>query len=112
MLATVRSGVLAARRSAQQPRVVPASVRLLSGVPFRPSQVALMQHTQRNEMSVPIVIGCSLIGAGILARMMSRPKSGSDKWVKGGFQSKMDRKEAVQILGLRYVSAPLSIHIG
>lgn len=37
--------------------------------------------------------------------MMMSPKSGaSGKWVKGGFQAKMDRKEAVQILGLRYVA--------
>ena len=37
--------------------------------------------------------------------MMMRPTSASSggKWIKGGFQSKMDRKEAIQILGLRYV---------
>lgn len=33
--------------------------------------------------------------------MMMKPSSSSGKWVKGGFQSKMDRKEAAQILGLR-----------
>ncbi|CCV00165.1 unnamed protein product [Malassezia sympodialis ATCC 42132] len=35
---------------------------------------------------------------------MMRPTSASNgKWVKGGFQAKMDRKEAIQILGLRCV---------
>ncbi|WFC96295.1 mitochondrial import inner membrane translocase subunit TIM14 [Malassezia brasiliensis] len=33
--------------------------------------------------------------------MMMKPSSSSGKWIKGGFQSKMDRKEAAQILGLR-----------
>lgn len=28
-------------------------------------------------------------------------KSAGDDWIKGGFQGKMDRKEAVQILGLK-----------
>lgn len=28
-------------------------------------------------------------------------KGGAQEWVKGGFQSKMDRKEAAEILGLR-----------
>lgn len=51
------------------------------------------------------MIGCGLIGAGVVAMMM-RPTSASSggKWVKGGFQSKMDRKEAIQILGLREAS--------
>jgi len=36
--------------------------------------------------------------------MMMRPTGTSNgKWVKGGFQAKMDRKEAIQILGLRCV---------
>ncbi|WFD45062.1 mitochondrial import inner membrane translocase subunit TIM14 [Malassezia psittaci] len=33
--------------------------------------------------------------------MMMKPSSGSGKWIQGGFQAKMDRKEAAQILGLR-----------
>ena len=38
--------------------------------------------------------------------MMMRPTgSTGGKWVKGGFQAKMDRKEAMQILGLRCVPA-------
>ncbi|GAA5949946.1 hypothetical protein JCM21900_005534 [Sporobolomyces salmonicolor] len=28
-------------------------------------------------------------------------KAGKEEWIKGGFQPKMDRKEAAQILGLR-----------
>jgi len=38
--------------------------------------------------------------------MMMRPTGATGgKWVKGGFQAKMDRKEAIQILGLRCVPA-------
>jgi len=32
-------------------------------------------------------------------------KASDSQWVKGGFQSRMDRKEAVQILGLKYVQS-------
>lgn len=32
--------------------------------------------------------------------------AGKDQWVKGGFAPRMDRKEAVEILGLRCVSLP------
>lgn len=72
---------------------------------FRPTSPLLVQATQPTEMTGPVMIGCGLIGAGVVAMMM-RPTSASSggKWIKGGFQSKMDRKEAIQILGLREAS--------
>ncbi|KDE04495.1 hypothetical protein MVLG_05061 [Microbotryum lychnidis-dioicae p1A1 Lamole] len=36
----------------------------------------------------------------LMAAIAGQKKAG-DEWVKGGFQGKMDRKEAAQILGLR-----------
>lgn len=67
-----------------------------------------------------ILLGAgALFAAGTAARMTARSmakqgktlspfmaalagqKSGSDQWVKGGFQGRMDRKEAAQILGLK-----------
>ncbi|KAL7338849.1 hypothetical protein BJY59DRAFT_652560 [Rhodotorula toruloides] len=36
-----------------------------------------------------------------LAAIAGQGSVGKEEWVKGGFQAKMDRKEAVQILGLR-----------
>ncbi|WFD32758.1 mitochondrial import inner membrane translocase subunit TIM14 [Malassezia sp. CBS 17886] len=83
--------------------------RSLSTSPFRPTRPMLLQVTEPTQMlSVPVLAGVGLIGAGVIARMMMRPSSGSGKWVKGGFQAKMDRKEAAQILGLRESSVTRS----
>lgn len=35
-------------------------------------------------------------------------KAVSDQWLKGGFQGRMDRKEAVEILGLKCAPLPIS----
>lgn len=74
--------------------------------PFRPTSSLLFQHTQRQEIATPILIGAGLVGAGLMANLLMKPKSGVDgpsssKWIKGGFNSKMDKKEAAQVLGLR-----------
>lgn len=69
-----------------------------------------LQATQRKEMLLPGIIGASLLAAGLAARIWStsrgptlRPSLGprQGKWIRGGFQSKMDKKEAAVILGLR-----------
>ncbi|PWN95651.1 hypothetical protein FA09DRAFT_291796, partial [Tilletiopsis washingtonensis] len=55
-------------------------------------------------IATPILAGAALVGGGLLAMtlMKSGPKAaGSGKWAKGGFQGKMDKKEAAMILGLR-----------
>lgn len=93
-------------------------VRTVSTSPFRPTAPILLQATQPQAIATPIVIGVSLVGAyvyffanasGLLARTMMQPTGAGagGKWVKGGFKAKMDRKEAVQILGLRYVTSYL-----
>ena len=58
-------------------------------------------------MATPFILGVGAIAAGITGRHLVktgviRLGSGSaEKWVKGGFKTKMDRAEAIQILGLK-----------
>lgn len=73
-------------------------------------------------MASLLIAGAALLAGGTAARMglRSLAKSGTllppflaavagqkavgDEWVKGGFQGRMDRKEAVEILGLKLAS--------
>lgn len=41
------------------------------------------------------------------AQIVFSRKPATDQWVKGGFKAKMDRKEAIAILGLKYVAVVL-----
>ncbi|KAI3617248.1 hypothetical protein CBS9595_003157 [Malassezia furfur] len=91
----------AARMRVPAPRPAAPSVRALSTSPFRPTTPMLLRATQPQAVATPVVVGASLVAAGLVTRMMMKPSSSSGKWIKGGFQSKMDRKEAAQILGLR-----------
>ncbi|KAK8864356.1 hypothetical protein IAR55_001603 [Kwoniella newhampshirensis] len=56
-------------------------------------------------MASPIVLGLSLLGAGLGGRvayqMFRASKGGAEQFLKGGFKPKMDKAEALQILGLR-----------
>ncbi|KAJ7364145.1 hypothetical protein DFH08DRAFT_1072949 [Mycena albidolilacea] len=57
-------------------------------------------------MSTPVIVGVGAIAAALTGRhLMKRgffgAKGAADQWVKGGFRAKMDRKEAVAILGLK-----------
>ena len=59
-------------------------------------------------MATPIIVGVGAIAAAIAGRSLLRGgllggKNAAEQWVKGGFKAKMDRKEAVAILGLKYV---------
>lgn len=59
-------------------------------------------------MATPVILGVSAIAAAILGRsIMQRGlfmgKGAAEQWAKGGFRAKMDRKEAIAILGLKYV---------
>lgn len=51
------------------------------------------------------MIGAGLVTAGLIANLLLGSKGAgtpaSGKWIKGGFNAKMDKKEAAQILGLR-----------
>ncbi|KAF8734127.1 DnaJ molecular chaperone homology domain, partial [Rhizoctonia solani] len=59
-------------------------------------------------MTTPVLIGLGAIGAALVGRQLIKygvigGKRAADEWVKGGFKAKMDRKEALDILGLKYV---------
>lgn len=58
------------------------------------------------NMSSPITIGLGLLGAGLGGRviwqmMRNGARAGGQQWAKGGFQGKMDRGEAMSVLGLK-----------
>ncbi|KAK4689066.1 hypothetical protein P7C73_g1026, partial [Tremellales sp. Uapishka_1] len=56
-------------------------------------------------MASALTIGLGLLGAGLGGRVLFQALrasgSGADKFVKGGFKAKMDKAEAMAILGLR-----------
>jgi DnaJ homolog subfamily C member 19 len=62
-------------------------------------------------MATPFLIGIGAIATGLVGRHLLRRSAmgAADQWVKGGFKAKMDRKEALAILGLKYVYSP-SLH--
>lgn len=51
-----------------------------------------------------LAVGLGLLGAGFAGRVawqMMRGARHADKFLKGGFKPKMDKSEAIQVLGLR-----------
>ena len=59
-------------------------------------------------MATPIIIGIGAVTAAIVGRSLIRRglfagRGAAEEWAKGGFKAKMDRKEAIAILGLRWV---------
>lgn len=70
-------------------------------------------------MSTPVFIGVGAIAAALAGRTLIRRgiiggRGAAEQWVKGGFKAKMDRKEAIAILGLKCVSPshfPLSMNL-
>jgi len=56
-------------------------------------------------MATPFLVGLGAIAAGLAGRHFLRRSAvgAADQWVKGGFKAKMDRKEALAILGLKCV---------
>lgn len=55
-------------------------------------------------MATPVILGVGAIAAAFAGRHFIRRagKGVAEEFVKGGFKTKMDRKEAIQILGLKY----------
>ncbi|CBQ71836.1 related to Mitochondrial DnaJ chaperone [Sporisorium reilianum SRZ2] len=82
-----------------------ASASRSLSTPFRPTSSVLFQHTLPKPIATPIMIGAGLVTAGLIANLLLGSKNGAGpsggKWIKGGFNAKMDKKEAAQILGLR-----------
>lgn len=57
-------------------------------------------------MATPVMVGIGAIAAALTGRHLMRKglfagKGAAEQWVKGGFKAKMDRKEAIAILGLK-----------
>ncbi|KAF8529828.1 hypothetical protein JB92DRAFT_3086903 [Gautieria morchelliformis] len=59
-------------------------------------------------MATPIILGIGAIAAAVTGRHLVRTgvlrfggANAAEQWVKGGFRQRMDRKEAIAILGLR-----------
>ncbi|KAF8071842.1 hypothetical protein FPV67DRAFT_1778989 [Lyophyllum atratum] len=57
-------------------------------------------------MATPVILGVSAIAAAVLGRSVIKRglfagKGAAEQWAKGGFKAKMDRKEAISILGLK-----------
>ncbi|KAF7316733.1 hypothetical protein HMN09_00406400 [Mycena chlorophos] len=54
-------------------------------------------------MEAPLVVGIGALAAALAGRHFLRrgARNAADQWAKGGFRAKMDRKEAVSILGLK-----------
>ncbi|EIN09739.1 hypothetical protein PUNSTDRAFT_101657 [Punctularia strigosozonata HHB-11173 SS5] len=57
-------------------------------------------------MATAVVVGLGAIAAGLVGRQLVKSgaiggKRAAEEWVKGGFKAKMDRKEAIAILGLK-----------
>ena len=60
-------------------------------------------------MSTPIILGVGAIAAAIAGRSLIRRgilggRGAAQDWARGGFKAKMDRKEALAILGFKRVS--------
>lgn len=74
---------------------------------FRPRRVSLarLRSTGIYTMATPILIGIGALAAALGGRHLLRQRAAqvADKWVKGGFQQKMDRREALMVLGLKCV---------
>lgn len=67
-----------------------------------------MHRTPITQMSSAITLGLGLLGAGLGGRVLWQAyrggaRAGADKWARGGFQVKMDRSEAMKILGVKWV---------
>lgn len=62
-------------------------------------------------MATPVIVGVGALAAAILGRSLIKRGlfvgKGAAEFAKGGFRAKMDRKEAIQILGLTCVVYPI-----
>ena len=65
------------------------------------------------QMATPVIVGLGAITAALVGRHLVRTgvigQRAAEQWVKGGFKAKMDRKEAIAILGLKYVVSACTV---
>jgi hypothetical protein len=65
-------------------------------------------------MATPILVGVGAIAAAVIGRQLLRSGAigagrAAEQWATGGFKAKMDRKEALAILGLKCVTSPNNV---
>jgi hypothetical protein len=77
---------------------------------FEPDHIPTDNPTIENfkSMATPLIVGIGAITAAVAARHVMRNgvgfgKKAAQELVKGGFKAKMDRSEAIEILGLKCV---------
>lgn len=86
--------------------------RALLRITRRPSRSAsrplgsMSTDSSRYPMATPIIVGIGAIAAAVAGRSLMRRgllggKNAAEQWVKGGFKAKMDRREAIAILGIK-----------
>ncbi|CEH16635.1 Molecular chaperone (DnaJ superfamily) [Ceraceosorus bombacis] len=103
------SGRLASSRQFLCPSPTHSSARHFSRTrahSLQPTPQLAFTPSPTQHITTPILLGSALIGGGLLAGMLMRGSgasgaAGAGKWHKGGFQNKMDKKEAALVLGLR-----------
>jgi len=59
-------------------------------------------------MATAVILGVTAVTAAMLGRSLIQRglfvgRGAADQWAKGGFRAKMDRKEAIAVLGLKCV---------
>ena len=76
--------------------------------PQWPKASVFCDFLSKLAMTTPIIVGIGAITAAVVGRSLIRRglfsgRGAAKEWVKGGFKAKMDRNEAINILGLRCV---------
>jgi hypothetical protein len=113
---TLQAGHMTVERKERLPPTLPKlrSTSTFNTLPF-PSPYHHYSHNTHPtapsltlRMATPFLIGLGVLGGALGGRyafrtMAARAASGADKWAKGGFQQKMDMKEAKLILGIKSV---------
>ena len=67
-----------------------------------------MSERNSRSMTTPLIVGLGAVATALVGRQLYRAgylggKRAAEEYLKGGFRPKMDRKEAIAILGLKYV---------
>jgi hypothetical protein len=76
--------------------------------------VSSASSSSTSVMATLTALGLGAVAAGLAGRHFLKrgARVAGDQWAKGGFKAKMDRAEAIEILGLKFVSLPRSMRLG
>ena len=84
------------------------TIELSSALVFQGFSGSSLTLLLSHRMATPLLVGVGAVAAALAGRHLIKSgviggKRGADQWIRGGFKAKMDRKEAIQILGLKCV---------